>query len=310
MSEIPNVYDDLKDLFYKAWDTFPYHCLYTLIRVDWVHYGHFDTAVEIVEAVNDFSEIRKIIPPDDKKKNLRLDLLVYCHLTELSMPYEVIYNLIRCTEKDPYLPRPFVGQQHPINKIEKIRSYAKKTSYSKVTAHIDAFFSNDIRNAFSHSDYCITEDEFRIIEKQKYLKLVDVEQKLSGCFAFYNAFFSLFEGFKRTFRDFPKYHPQEDDACAILELLTNDELGLFGFNYHHSDKTMSSFYRLPDEVTGQNCRPLIEGGMILNWGEASGRTGKYMLDGKEVENIDDLKKVKCKDYNDYVKMHKYQKVKL
>jgi len=298
----------LNELFSSAHESQPMNCVFALTRVDYVAYGHFDPTVEVIDAVSSFSKLRNDASSEDPNTQLRLDLLIYCHLTELSMPYDVIMNLLRCCKKEPNMISPFGEQKYPINKIQMIKKYAQEIRKDQVVDDIEKFFDNNVRNAFSHSKYCITEDDFRIIDEKIYIKLDDLRTKLNDCFAFYQAFFDVFNGFKMGYRTFYKYHPQENDERAIFELLTNEELGLFGFCWHHSDGTVSMFYRLPKEVSGQNMRFNRNGGVTFVWGEKNALKRKYMLNGQLVEDIEKLKQTRCHEYNDFVSMNKHKRI--
>lgn len=118
----------------------------------------------------------------------------------------------------------------------------------------DSFFRQDIRNAFYHSDYCIDleENTFNITEIRfgESIPLQQVNETLTKGFAFYEAFFQTYNGWRlvaskaRRFDRWPRYE--------VLELLSNEEEGLYGFTVHISNGTQCTFERHKDKVICEN----------------------------------------------------------
>lgn len=118
----------LWDLFHRAQDKGGFNFVLSLLRFHGMSIGHWDPMVEAREALNDLSEIiRQAVQDQDKVKRLyRLSLLVYCHATEMSAPYEILYNILNCVHGKNYEMSPFAGLIRPKKKRTKassMRSY-------------------------------------------------------------------------------------------------------------------------------------------------------------------------------------------
>lgn len=79
--------------------------------------GYWDPYVEGEEALNDYSNLlRKVSKKELNKTSFRLGLLIYCHSIEMSAPYDILLNLIRCINGQPYKFMPYF---HLIRKRKK-----------------------------------------------------------------------------------------------------------------------------------------------------------------------------------------------
>ena len=263
----------LWDLFRRAQDKGGFNFVLTLLRFHGMSIGHWDPMVEAHEALSDLSEIIREASEDQTKarRSYRLGLLVYCHATEMSAPYEILYNILNCVEGKNYEMSPFAGLIRPKNKkdksffrevivpsprakIEKLRKKCNAVQEPKLMELFDSFFRPDVRNAFYHSDYCIDLDQrtFNITEVQfgQSIPLEEINEILVKGFAFYEAFFQTYYGWRfvagkaRRFHRWPRYE--------VLELLSNDEEGLYGFTVHISNGTRCTFERHKDRVISEN----------------------------------------------------------
>jgi hypothetical protein len=196
---------------------------------------------------------------------------VYCHATEMSAPYEILHNILNCVEAKSYEMSPFAGLIRPKNKkdkgffrevilpsprakIEKLREKGRAVQELRLAELFDSFFRQDVRNAFYHSDYCIDlpERTFNITEAGfgKSIPLEEINEILIKGFAFYEAFFQTYYGWRyivgkaKRFHRWPRYE--------VLELLANEEEGLFGFTVHISNGTRCIFERHKDRVIAEN----------------------------------------------------------
>jgi len=199
-------------LFARAANTGGLEYLYTILRVEGITSGHWDAFVESEEAVADFSKMLRKMGSGQEKRALRTALFIYCHLTEMSAPYEIICNLLRCCMNQSYKFYPFAHLvrviknnngfdkrllPYPSKKIAFIKELTAMSGEERLSQIIEDFFSNDVRNAFYHSDYTISEDEFRIIDGAgpggESISLEKLSDMLARCFAFYSAFFIVYK---------------------------------------------------------------------------------------------------------------------
>jgi hypothetical protein len=258
--------DYLYHLFFRAANTNGFNHLCTILRVEGIKCGHWDSLLEAKETGDDMSKLLRSAGRWRKKKRaLRLGLFLYCHLTEMSAPYEVIANLLRGCQDQLYKVYPFehlirvhnkkdfFSKRHlpsPKQKIKHIEELALRCGEEKINKTISGFFRNDIRNAFYHSDYTIENDEFRIIEGstigQEVIKLDDLSNYLTKCFAFYSAFFIVFENIKKELVKGKKFHRWSN--YEVLELLS-DKNELTGFKIHFPNNSYAMFERKGYEGT-------------------------------------------------------------
>ena len=256
----------LTSLFARAANTDGFNYLCTLLRVEGIKSGHWDAFVEAEEGLKDFSKLlRSTKKKGQEKRALRLGLFIYCHATEMSAPYEILANLLRCCQNKPYTMYPFAhlvtvdkkgglfAKRHlpyPRNKIEHIKELTSACREIKLNEILDSFFRNDIRNAFYHSDYTISEDEFRIIEGaelgKKIIPLEELSNILTRCFAFYSAFSIVYKKVRQGHARGQKFHRWPN--YEVLELLSDEE-ELAGFKIHFPNGSHAMFERKKHEGT-------------------------------------------------------------
>ena len=94
-------------LFSRAATTSGFNYLCTLLRVEGITSGHWDAFVEAEEAAMDFSRLLRKMSKGQEKRALRMGLFLYSHSTEMSVPYEIISNLLRSCQDKPYKMYPF-----------------------------------------------------------------------------------------------------------------------------------------------------------------------------------------------------------
>lgn len=255
----------LDHLFARARDTNGLQYVYTLLRVSGIQDGGWDPFVEAQEALIEFS---KILQRNSKnginKSSFRLALLIYCHSIEMSAPYQILFNLLQCAQGKNYVPFPFPGTslgkkrpfgvrpQSPINKIATLKLEAEKINEQELISRINSFFDDDIRNAFYHSDYSLTDAEFRICENglPKAISFKELSEKLARCFAFYQAFFDLYRQIRYSFKKTKKLHRMSN--YEVFELLTDKKEGLVGFKMHFSNGSQAFWERRKELVHGVN----------------------------------------------------------
>jgi hypothetical protein len=83
-----------------------------------------------------------------------------------------------------------VGPPSAKTKFRVLRESALQSSEPKLAEYIDTFFSDSVRNAFSHSDYIITADKFRWTDSglPSELTLTTLGVLIENAFGFYEAF--------------------------------------------------------------------------------------------------------------------------
>ncbi|MBI2409518.1 hypothetical protein HYV30_00560 [Candidatus Kaiserbacteria bacterium] len=287
-------------LFSRAGDTNGFTYLYTILRVEGITDGHWDAFVEAEDTAMDFSKMMRKMGKGQEKRALRMALFLYCHSTEMSAPYEVITNLLRCCMDQPYKMYPFdhlvtverkteglFPRRHlpyPRQKISYIKELAAASGEERIGEIIDGFFNNEVRNAFYHSDYTISDEEFRIIEGAdigaRSISLEKLSDMLSRCFAFYSAFFITYKQVRKGLASGSKYRIMRD--LEVLEFLSTPDEGLTGFKMHFPNGNYAMFERKKYEGTmGLNIM-VEEEGVVMNVGDLAAYEAatEWKVDGK------------------------------
>ncbi len=131
------------------------------------------TAAELRDAIN---RIIRLIDDGhwpletDIEMSVRLRLLAYCHMLEADFPYAILLNLCRVAEgldpcwvffsRDANDAVKLNRDEQPILlwKIQQRFDHLKRYDLAKstrVAEMVEELWSNDLRNAFSHSQYAI-----------------------------------------------------------------------------------------------------------------------------------------------------------
>lgn len=279
-------------LFAKARDNSGLDYVFTLLRVSGIQDGGWDPFEESQEALLDYSRLLQRTSKNGiNKRSFRLALLIYCHTVELSVPYHIFFNLLRCVQHSTYVPFPFPGTpikrklfgvkpQTPAQKIRALRTECEKVKETDLVDKIDTFYDDEIRNAFYHSDYVLTDTEFRICEGglPKSVSFSDLSEKLARCFAFYQAFFDIYKKIRLAFLSGKKYYRMPN--FEVCEILTNKKQGLIGFRIHFSNGSSAFFERRKERVTGINV--MLENDHINFFcGNLATLKPKWLLNGKK-----------------------------
>ena len=151
----------------------------SLLRVFGAEDRGWDSYVESSATIEDLNSFFKIDLPEDRfpdpgATHWRIGLLLYSHIVEMDAPYEVLANLLRFRLGKGYSPNAFqeyltekqksVFNRRGIStaqKIEIIQNLSVEASLPSVGTIFDEFYNNHLRNAISHSDYVLAEDDFR-----------------------------------------------------------------------------------------------------------------------------------------------------
>jgi hypothetical protein len=115
---------------------------------------------ELCDFVNSFNTYLK--QTDNHFQKARIRVLLYCHIMEADLPLTVIWNLLRILEGENCVWTIYritkKGKkeicQYPREKITELSSLSKKLDMQIGTV-LDSLLQVDLRNAFSHSQYCL-----------------------------------------------------------------------------------------------------------------------------------------------------------
>ena len=160
--DIPDLLNALFDDALNA-DEFEYCC--TLLRIRGEEPLAWDPLRESIELIQQVMSL--VESPVERSFRLRLLLFLYCHATEMHDLYAVPMNLLRIVTGGRYSLLPFYeGQKsepkYPSQKVKVLSRYARQKGYTNLADLYEWMLVPQVRNAFFHSDYAISDSEFII----------------------------------------------------------------------------------------------------------------------------------------------------
>ncbi|MFT4578063.1 MAG: hypothetical protein ACI8PD_000908 [Nitrospinales bacterium] len=296
IEKVQNYTDILHDLYMKALNLNSFEVLCTLLRVDasedldWEFYEDSRIAFEEGEG------LENIRINDKNKKSLgRGELTLYCHRIEMTAPHEMLANILRAGSHKDYLIKPFGCLGRPTSglafswvgptaqdKFDELKRQAIEAGETKLIECIDQFFDENLRSAVSKSDWETEEDFFKFIESSQQKSKVSVDEMVLNGLAFYTAFLVNHNHFKMMFHEIPRFHKWPN--YQVLEILSNEETGLLGFNIHFSNGTRATFTQNEEDVVSENIFHNPDGSIQFNPGFTDGHAEKWQINGEEVRD--------------------------
>lgn len=278
-------------LFSKASKNKSVDFIYTLLRVTGIHDGHWDPYVEMLEAFEDYNKILNFSYEQGGKTPIRVGLLMYCQAIEITAIHELLANLLRCCGNKSFIIKPFNEMKRfkknlPFeyippsanSKVKRLKVLATECGDTEFNEIIDSFYDDQIRNSFVHSDYCITEEEFRWTEgglpSSKSLEFIS--NLITRTFAFFEALIQVWNYWLYQFIEFPKYTKLRQ--YEVLEVHTNDK-GLYGFSFHFSNGQKAFFERHPYSINSSNLSFENDGSINFFVGDLSKLEGVWKVNG-------------------------------
>jgi hypothetical protein len=274
-----------------------FETLCAILRVGGMEDANWDPFEESRSAFEDYNwmlERVRLERGDTAARRVRL--LMYCQAVEMSAPQEIIANLLRCLNKKSHAVDPFAELWRPRKgkvfgippsapmKYNLIRTLAADTGRSDLTAAIECFFDERVRNAFSHSDYIITDDEFRFSDGglAQSIPLAQLDRLTEECFTFFGSFISVHRLWLRHLGKGKRFHqmPQYE----VLELLRSEEDGLYGFQMHFSNGSRATYARRRAGIEATNLVFERDGGINFQVGLIDKLEAVWKIDGQPVED--------------------------
>ena len=227
-----------KSLFSEAEKQGSLHYIFTLLRVEGYNCKNPDPLIELNTILNTV-KINKL-----SKNEIINDLQMVFNLME--EPFSVIYNLINCSGKKEYQFNPFFHlytgefpdrkKPHTYIIIEELINYAIKTGNINL--------ANLVQDTFS--EYIIK----NIFNNELNINLVQAKKEFKKIRDFFVVFLENYFSERLKYLKFPKFIKLP--RFEVLELLTNKEVGLFGFNIHFSNGNSATFIRNLDSTENVN----------------------------------------------------------
>lgn len=290
----------LQGLIRRAFEKSGFDTLCTLLRVDGMSDPGWDPFEETRQALEDYNwMLEQVQQEKGDTAALRVGLLMYCQLVEMSGAHDMLYNLLRIVDGESFTIRPFMhlwrrrGMLSYLppsakTKFKEICERCDKLGETALKHLISGFFNDDVRNAFSHSDYVLTEDWFRWTEGgvASQIDRSVLEELIAASFRFYSALVRLQKGWLTDLAGARCFHPWPN--YEVLELLS-DESGVYGFNIHFSNGSKATFSRRPEGVEAINMH-FKNGEVGFFVGDLDALEQVYKVNGQNVDDWAELEK--------------------
>lgn len=276
-------------LFSRAFKRDAFAALCTLLRVDGI--TSYDPIEESLAAFEDYNwMLRKVADERGPTAELRVALLMYCQAIEMDAAQELLYNLLRTVSGKPYV----IGSMDHLWKRNKktgisyppsattvfatIRQLANNTGETILTTLINQFFSERIRNAFSHSDYVLSPTSFCWMGGE--IPLDELRAKINRAFAFFTALLSAQRKWLVGLSRGARFHKMQN--YEVLELLSTSDDGVFGFSMHFSNGSKATFTRRGGKVNAINLTFERDGQVNFMVGLLDALEPIYKINGRPV----------------------------
>ena len=277
----------LNNLFLAAVEKSPFDALCTILRVDGMSDPGWDPLEESQATIEHYAALAKA-ETTSKRRKMRLGVLIYCHITEMGASYEVVSNLLRILQGKSYQLDPFQdlekefkdGTRIPPSlsqKLKRIRKQAEGIGSPEIYAAFDTVVVRDLRNAFYHSDYSITENEFRLTRGfGKSIPWDDVKQIIEKGLDHYARFTAMHKSALASLRTAPQFHKVGD--WRVLELLRSADGELYGFSVHFSNDSKATFARTTKGIIAENL-VLQDNDVDLYYGDLDALRDEFRVNG-------------------------------
>lgn len=247
----------------------------SLLRVRGIEDVNSDPFGESRATLEDLNRLMQIDLPDDQfpdrsSTNWRLGLQFYCHIVEMSAPYEVLANLLRFRLGEGYSPNPFHkflnakerkrADRYGVSTYDKLAVLKRLGHRAGIALEslIDEFYLPELRNAVTHSDYILQKD--RVISREGYpnsvlnLSYESLDKTLSAARAFISAFFGLELESRRSWGACAgRALPYDPHYKGMMEVLADRDGLMNGFKVHWPNGEESWYRRTSDAIDMVNC---------------------------------------------------------
>lgn len=283
----------LKDLFKRTLEKNPVQFLYNTLQISGMHYGHWDPTYEIQDFFDDFSKLLSEESQRDpvSKRTYRIALLMYGHAVEMNLPWHFLANTLNVLRGNEYNVDPFFDLRRrkkgflssippsSKQKMVRVKKLTKENSEDELINIIDEFFHDGVRNSFYHSDYCLTDKEYRYSNEgiATSIPLDKIDTLISHSFAFYEAFFHAHAWVKAFYKAVKPYHKWPN--YEVFEILKNDK-EVYGFRVHFSNGSIAKFSREPEKVEAINLHFEEDGSINFFVGSLDDLKPIWLLNGK------------------------------
>jgi len=172
---------------------------------------------EVCNFLNDFKLILEKI--DNNKQEMRIKIMIYCHIMEADLPFIILWNLLRvlngqqCEAEFRMINKKGekVICEYPDQKIAEIEKLSRQLKLA-IGEFIRKFWRGDIRNAFSHSQYFLSDNFFTItrdllliprksLNKRAVYSYQDIDKLYSCAVSFLSTFIDVYKRYISPYKD-------------------------------------------------------------------------------------------------------------
>lgn len=160
---------------------------------------------------------------DDYDKFIRMRLLAYCYIIEMSYLLNIVINLLWIANGQRFFPKPFekdvlkeflnneeinticsTGKKEIATTKDKyllIQLLCDKTGNSELGVYMNSFYDNHIRNSFYHSRYLIGKNGYIGFDKSKTIVMnkEEIGIKIDKAIFFFDALIKLLEEYRKSY---------------------------------------------------------------------------------------------------------------
>lgn len=284
----------MSKLFWSSFNKAPFEVLCAVLRVNGMQDADWDPFEESEEAFEDYNVLLHL-ETLSKATQWRIYLLMYCQAVEMTAPQELLANLLRILGGEKCHIKPFgslgrsnkkkrfswVPPSAPV-KYRELKRLATACNQSMLCDYIDQFFNEDIRNAFSHSDYIMSDDTFRWTESgfPHGLPLDTVNVTIKNCLLFCSVLVRLHNQVLIELKRLPRFNKWPN--YEVLELLSDSER-LFGFSVHFANDNKAAYARTSEGVECTNIIFEADGSINFMVGLLDELRPEWRVNGKPYE---------------------------
>ncbi|MCY4047174.1 MAG: hypothetical protein OXF42_03565 [Candidatus Dadabacteria bacterium] len=140
----------------------------------------------------------------------------------------------------------------PLKKIEIIKSLEQNVNIY-TTRIFDDFYNNKLRNAISHSDYILTDKEFRCRDGFR-ISLETLHDMITKSKIFISSFFALDKHVRKMWgKKKNQAMPYDPQYKGLLEIIVDNNDLMCGFKIHWPNNSESIYKRTQEGVEMVNC---------------------------------------------------------
>ncbi|MFD2696868.1 hypothetical protein ACFSQ0_02595 [Mesonia sediminis] len=191
-----------------------------------------------------FQMVELIEKSENKHEQIRLLLLLYCHIFEMDEFYNIIGNMLRITLGERYGVMLYnsptsTTELKPANKLDKLKSLAKKAGFELLIDTIKSLYSSPLRNSFFHSSYSLSGDDYFIVSGKE-LKINGMSKRMVSLRDYIlpltqstvniaGHFFNLLRSSRLEYKENKIVIGRLEPNGVKIEILGHPERGLSGF---------------------------------------------------------------------------------